>query len=58
MGISKFDPAAKNRATWNFDARVGPKRPFTRKQIWAISLFLDREQGLRGRALFDVTIDR
>jgi integrase len=57
MGISKFDPAARNRAPWNFGVKVGPKRPFTQKQIWAIRFFLDREQRLRDRALFDLAID-
>jgi site-specific recombinase XerC len=37
--------------------KVGPKRPFTQKQIWAIGFFLDREQRLRDRALFDLAID-
>jgi len=57
MGISEFDPAAKSRAPWNFGVKVGPKRPFTQKQIWAIRFFLDREQRLRDRALFDLAID-
>tara|TARA_R110001606_G_scaffold361098_1_gene514177 strand:- start:406 stop:1038 length:633 start_codon:yes stop_codon:yes gene_type:complete len=57
MGISQFDPAAKNRVPWNFGVNVGPKRPFTQKQIWAIRFFLDREQRLRDRALFDLAID-
>lgn len=57
MGISKFDPAARNRAPWNFGVKVGPKRPFTQKQTWAIRFFLDREQRLRDRALFDLAID-
>lgn len=57
MGISKFDPAARNRAPWNFGVKVGPKRPFIQKQIWAIRFFLDREQRLRDRALFDLAID-
>lgn len=57
MGISEFDPAAKSRAPWNFGVKVGPKRAFTQKQIWAIRFFLDREQRLRDRALFDLAID-
>jgi integrase len=57
MGISQYDPAAQNRVPWNFGAKVGPKRPFTQKQIWAIRFFLDREQRLRDRALFDLAID-
>jgi integrase len=57
MGISRFDPASPKRVPWNFGAKVGPKRPFTQKQIWAIRFFLDRERRLRDRALFDMAID-
>lgn len=57
MTYSHFDPAAQNRVPWNFDARIGPKRPFNQKQIWAVRLFLDREQRIRDRALFDLAID-
>lgn len=42
---------------WNFGAKVGPKRPFNQKQIWAIRFFLDREKRVRDRALFDLAID-
>ena len=54
---SHFDPAAQNRASWNFGAKIGPKRPFNQKQIWAIRFFLDREERIRDRALFDQAID-
>ncbi len=57
MGISQYDPAAQSRVPWNFGAKVGPKRPFTEKQSWAIRFFLDREQRLRDMALFDLAID-
>ena len=57
MGISELDPAARKRASWNFGVKVGPKRPVTQKQIWEIRFFLDREQRLRDRALFDLAID-
>ena len=57
MTYSQFDPAAQNRAPWNFGAKIGPKRPFNRKQIWAIRFFLDREKRIRDRALFDLAID-
>ncbi len=43
MTYSQFDPAAQNRVPRNFGAKVGPKRPFNQKQIWAIRFFLDRE---------------
>jgi integrase len=42
---------------WNAGTQVGPKRPLTQKQIWAIRFFLDREQRVRDRALFDLAID-
>jgi integrase len=45
------------RAAWNAGKKVGTKRPLTQKQIWAIRFFLDREQRMRDRALFDLAID-
>ena len=57
MGYSEFDPATQGRAAWNVGKTVGPKRPLTQKQIWAIRFFLDREGRLRDRALFDLAID-
>ncbi len=57
MTYSQYDPAAQNRVPWNFGAKVGPKRPFNQKQIWAIRFFLDREKRIRDRALFDLAID-
>ena len=57
MTYSQLDPAAQNRVPWNFGAKIGPKRPFNQKQIWAIRFYLDREQRVRDRALFDLAID-
>ena len=57
MTYSQYDPAAQNRVPWNFGAKIGPKRPFNQKQIWAIRFFLDREERIRDRALFDLAID-
>jgi len=57
MTFSQFDPASQNRVPWNFGAKIGPKRPFNQKQIWAIRFFLDREERIRDRALFDLAID-
>lgn len=57
MTYSHFDPAAQNRVPWNFGAKIGPNRPFNQKQIWAIRFFLDREERIRDRALFDLAID-
>jgi hypothetical protein len=57
MGHSQFDDASRQRAAWNAGMKVGTKRPFTQKQIWAIRFFLDREKRMRDRALFDLAID-
>jgi len=57
MTYSHFDPAAQSRVPWNFGANIGPKRPFNQKQISAIRFFLDREERIRDRALFDLAID-
>lgn len=57
MGISKYDPAAKCRPAWNAGKQVGAKRALKVKQIWLIRFFLDREERMRDRALFDLAID-
>ena len=57
MTYSHLDPAMQNRVAWNAGKIVGTKRPLTQKQIWAIRFFLDREERLRDRALFDLAID-
>lgn len=57
MTYSQFDPAAQSRLPWNFGAKIGRKRLFNQKQIWAIRFFLDREKRIRDRALFDLAID-
>ncbi|WP_341991305.1 tyrosine-type recombinase/integrase [Azorhizobium sp. AG788] len=57
MGISKYDPAAKGRPAWNAGKLVGAKRALKVKQIWLIRFFLDREERMRDRALFDLAID-
>jgi len=57
VGISKYDPAAKGRPAWNAGKQVGAKRALKVKQIWLIRFFLDREQRMRDRALFDLAID-
>ena len=57
MTYSHLDPAMQNRAAWNAGKMVGTKRPLTQKQIWAIRFYLDREERLRDRALFDLAID-
>jgi len=57
MGISQYDPAARERHAWNAGKKVGAKRALKPRQIWAIRFFLDREGRLRDRALFDLAID-
>ena len=58
MGHSQYDPAIQCLPAWNAAKTVGTKRPLTQKQqIWAVRFFLDREQRLRDRALFDLAID-
>lgn len=52
MTYSNFDPAAQNCVPWNFGAKIGRKRPFNQKQIWAIRFFLDSEKRVRDRAPF------
>lgn len=56
MGYSRFDPAMQSRPAWNAGKTVGTKHPLTQKPIWAVR-FLDREERLRDRALFDLAID-
>jgi len=57
MTHSHLDRAAQQRVQWNFGAKVGPKRPFKQKEIWAIRFFLEREISMRDRALFDLAFD-
>lgn len=57
MGYSQYDRGAQASTPWNAGKTLGTKRPLTQKQIWAIRFFLDREQRLRDRALFDLAID-
>jgi len=57
MGHSLYDPTASDRRAWNAGKKVGTKRPLKPRQVWAIRFFLDREQRLRDRALFDLAID-
>ena len=47
MGISQFDPAAAGRSAWNAGKKVGAKRAFKVRQIWAIRFFRDREGRMR-----------
>ena len=56
MTYSQFNPAAQNRAPWNFGAKIGPRSQLNQKQIWAIRFFLDREKRIRERALCNTAI--
>lgn len=57
MGLSEFDPAARERVLWNAGRKVGDKRALKPRQIWAVRFFLDQHDRLRDRALFDLAID-
>jgi hypothetical protein len=50
MTYPRFDPAGQSRVPWNFDAKLGLKRPFNQKQIWAMRLFLDGERRVSSTA--------
>jgi hypothetical protein len=55
MGLSEFDPAARERVSWNAGCKVGAKRALKPRQIWAV--FHDQHGRTRDRALFDLAID-
>src|SRR3546814_14321188 len=57
MGLSDFDPAARERRPWNAGTMVGAKRPLKPRDVWAIRFFLDEHRRLRDRAMFDLAID-
>ena len=57
MGLSEFDPAARERVSWNSGCKVGAKRALKTRQMWAIRFFLDQHGRTRDRALFDLAID-
>lgn len=57
MGVSDFDPGARERRPWNVGSQVGAKRPLKPRDVWAIRFFLDEHRRLRDRALFDLAID-
>ncbi len=57
MGVSDFDPGARERRPWNVGNMVGAKRPLKPRDVWAIRFILDEHRRLRDRALFDLAID-
>lgn len=57
MGRSAFDPGAKGNKPWNTGRRIGAKRALKPQQVWAIRFWLDHQQRVRDRALFDLAID-
>ena len=52
MGLSEFDPAARERVSWNAGRKVGAKRALKPRQFWAIHFFLDQHGRIRDRAFF------
>ncbi|GLS43759.1 tyrosine-type recombinase/integrase [Methylobacterium brachythecii] len=57
MGHSENDPVFKDRRAWNAGRKLGAKRALKPQQVWAIRFWLDREQRVRDRAMFDLAID-
>jgi len=57
MGHSECDPAFKDRKPWNAGRKLGAKRALKPQQVWAIRFWLDREQRVRDRAMFDLAVD-
>src|SRR6195952_5694152 len=57
MGLSEHDPAFKSRRPWNAGRKLGAKRALKPQQVWAIRFWLDGEQRVRDRAMFDLAID-
>jgi integrase len=50
-------PHTRPVVPWNKGHFVGPKPPLKPKQVWAIRLYLQREQRVRDLAMFDLAID-
>ena len=57
MGHSEFDLGSEKRRPWNVGRMIGSKKALKPQQVWAIRLWLDREQRTRDRALFDLAIE-
>ncbi len=57
MGHSEYDPSVKGRKPWNAGRKLGAKRALKPQQVWAIRFWLDREQRVRDRAMFDLAVD-
>ena len=57
MGRSEFDPGGRGRPPWNAGRKLGAKRALKPQQVWAIRFWLDHQQRLRDRAMFDLAID-
>jgi hypothetical protein len=57
MAHSTYDLASCERPAWNAGRKLGAKRALKPQQVWAVRFWLDREQRLRDRALFDLAID-
>ncbi len=50
-------PHTRPVVAWNKGRLIGPKPPLKPKQVWAIRLYLQREQRIRDLAMFDLAID-
>jgi hypothetical protein len=51
MGLSEFDPAVRDRVSYNAGRKVGARRALNPRQIWAVRFFLDQHGRVRDRAL-------
>ncbi|GAB6968127.1 tyrosine-type recombinase/integrase [Komagataeibacter kakiaceti JCM 25156] len=50
-------PTLKASVPWNAGKIVGAKRALKEKHVWAIRFWLESEQRVRDRALFDLALD-
>ena len=57
IGHSGYDPGFKDRRPWNAGRKLGAKRALKPQQVWAIRFWLDHEQRVRDRAIFDLAVD-
>jgi len=46
MGLSEFDPSARERVSWNAGRKVGAKRALKPRQIWALRFGVSRRSTL------------
>ncbi|MFK4875131.1 hypothetical protein [Novosphingobium sp. ZW T3_23] len=57
MGLSEFDPADRERVSWNAGGKNGAKRALKLRQTWAIRFSLYQHGRIRDRLFLDLAID-